>query len=206
MKLNNFDYFYLGLPLILWPLSFIVLSNYFIYAMSASTFILATLTLLKHKELIILHKNSIKKTIIVGIIGAVILYIIFLLGYYLSILTGNVIYVKEIYSLIYSQANRIALIILLAVIGISEEIYWRSGVQGIIRKKSKLFRKLPWLGSSIFYGLIHISTLNPVLVLAAFFVGLITSIIAEKYGILGSSIVHVAWIEAIIIFLPVIML
>lgn len=203
MKLEKLDYVLLGLPLILWPLSFIVFSSYFIYAMTISTVILASLTLIKYKALIRVKQGDIKKIVLFGVIGAIVLYLIFLTGYYLTILTNSVVYVKEIYALIYLQAQPILLFVLLAIIGISEEIYWRGAVQGLIRKKSKLFRKLPWLGSSLFYGLIHLSTLNPILVLAAFFVGLITSLIAEKYGILGSAIAHVAWIEAIIIFLPV---
>ncbi len=204
MKLEGFDYVYLGLPLILWPLSFIVFSNYFVYAMTISTMILAALTLFKYKNILRVRQGKLKKILFFGVVGAVALYLIFLAGYYLTVLTGTVVYVHEIYNLIYLQAQTILLFILLGIIGISEEIYWRGGVQGLIRKKSKLFRKLPWLGSSIFYGLIHLSTLNPILVLAAFFVGLITSVIAERYGILGSAIAHVAWIEAIIIFLPVI--
>ncbi len=206
MKLEKYEYLYLALPLILWPMSFIIFSNYFVYAMSISTLILAIFTLAKYKKNIKVKSGSIKKILLFGSLGAVILYLIFLGGYYLTILTGTVIYVREIYSLIYSQAQTIFLFILLAVIGICEEIYWRGGVQGLIRKKSKIFNKVPWLGSSIFYGLIHLSTLNPILVLAAFFVGLVTSLIAEKYGIIGSAIAHVAWIEAIIIFLPVLVI
>ncbi|MGC8479169.1 MAG: CPBP family intramembrane glutamic endopeptidase [Candidatus Micrarchaeia archaeon] len=206
MKLKKFDYIYFGLPLILWPLSFILFSNYFVYAMTISTVILATITLLKYKDILKVKSGSIKKILLWGAIGAAVLYLIFLVGYYLSIATNTVFYVVKVYKLIYIEAQPIFLFILLAIIGICEEFYWRGGVQALIRKKSKLFKKMPWVGAALYYGLIHISTLNPILVLAALFVGIVTSILAEKYGILSSMIAHVVWIEFIIIFLPVILI
>lgn len=206
MKLKSFDYIYLGLPLILWPLTFIVFSNYFVYAMTFSTVLLASITLLKYKKSLRITQGTLLKGVLFGLLGAFILYLIFLGGYYLTLLTGTVLYVKDVYSLIYLQAQTILLFILLAIIGICEEIYWRGGVQALIRKHSKLFKNVPWLGAALFYGLIHISTLNPILVLAALFVGFVTSILAEKYGIISSMFAHVFWIEFIIILLPVLAL
>ncbi|MEM0200942.1 MAG: CPBP family intramembrane glutamic endopeptidase [Candidatus Micrarchaeaceae archaeon] len=174
--------------------------------MTISTIILAFITLVKYKKLLRVTQGNLIKGITFGLLGAFILYLIFLGGYYLTLITGTVIYVKEVYSLIYLQAQTILLFVLLAIIGICEEIYWRGGVQALIRKNSKIFKKIPWLGAALFYGLIHISTLNPILVLAALFVGFITSILAEKYGIISSMIAHVLWIEFIIIILPVLVL
>ncbi len=85
-----------------------------------------------------------------------------------------------------------------------EEIYWRGALQGYMRRKFSKTKWAPWVISTAYYSLVHLSTLNPILVLAAFFVGLTASLIAEKHGILASAAVHIIWIEAIIIFLPVI--
>ncbi len=198
------DYIYFLLPLILWPLTFIVFSSYFVYAMSVSTVILAAFSLFRYKDKINFKSRSMAKLVLIGFIGAIVLYVLFLAGYYAAVYTGNVSYVKDVYTLIYSQAQTITLVVLLAIIGICEEFYWRGGLQGYIKKNSKTFRKMPWVGSSIYYALVHISTFNPILVLAALLVGIVTSILADKYGIVASAIAHIAWIEAIIIFLPVI--
>jgi hypothetical protein len=45
MKMKGFDYLLVFLPFLLWPITFIVLRSIFIYAMLASTFILAMLSL-----------------------------------------------------------------------------------------------------------------------------------------------------------------
>ncbi len=206
MKMQKFDYLYFLLPLVLWPLTFIVFSKYFIYAMSVSALILAALSFFRYRRYIFFRSKSFAKVAAYGAIGAVVLYALFVLGYYAALFTGNIAYVKEVYTLIYSQAQTILLIVLLAVIGISEELYWRGGMQGFIKKNSKLFNKMPWLASSLYYGAVHISTLNPILVLAALFVGIVTSPLANRYGILASAIAHVAWIEAIIVFLPVLVI
>ncbi|MCL5008612.1 MAG: CPBP family intramembrane metalloprotease [Candidatus Marsarchaeota archaeon] len=203
MKMNKLDYVYFLLPLILWPLTFIVFSNYFVYAMSVSTVILAAISILRYRDRIFFASKKHADILLYGAMGAVALYALFVAGYYLALFTGNVAYVKDVYTLIYSQAQTILLVVLLAIIGICEELYWRGGIQGFIKKNSKVFRNMPWVASSLFYTAVHISTLNPILVIAALFVGVVTSIIADKYGIAASAIAHVAWIEAIIVFLPV---
>ncbi len=204
MKMTKQDYLYFLLPLVLWPLTFIVFSKYFVYAMSVSTLILAAFSILRYKDKIFFRAKSLTKVVSFGAVGAVVLYILFLAGYYLALYTGNVSYVNEVYSLIYSQAQTILLIVLLAVIGMCEELYWRGGLQGFVKKNSRIFGKVPWFASSIYYAAVHISTFNPILVIAALFVGLIASVLADRYGIAASAIAHIAWIEAIIIFLPVI--
>ena len=204
MKMTLQDYVYFLLPLVLWPLTFIVFSKNFVYAMSVSTAILAAFSLIRYRDKILFRSKSIAKIVGFGAAGAVALYLLFVAGYYIALFTGNVAYVTDVYTLIYSQAQTIVLVLLLAIIGICEEMYWRGGLQGFVRKNSKVFKGMPWVASSLYYAAVHISTFNPILVIAAFFVGLMTSILAERYGIAASSIAHIAWIEAIIIFLPVI--
>jgi membrane protease YdiL (CAAX protease family) len=203
--MQKIDLLYFVLPIVLWPVVFLVFNASFIYAMSVAAVILALFTVWRHREFITWKKKkSFIKIITMGIIGAIILYLIFLMGYYLATYLGLVQYVHLVYSLIYSQASTMAIAILLALIGICEEIYWRGGVQGYIEKNSKRFKSIPWAISTAYYSIVHLTTLNPILVLAAFFVGLTTSLLAKRYGIAASAIAHVFWIEAIIIFLPVI--
>lgn len=190
----------------LWPLVFIVFAKYFVYAMSIAAAVLALLTLWKNKKLIKWGSGSLSGIIAFGAAGSIILYLLFLLGYYLAAASGLGSYVSLVYSLIYSQASRIAMVVLLAIIGILEEVYWRGGIQGYVAKNWKAFSKSPWIISTAYYTLVHIATLNPILVLAAFLVGIVTSLIASKHGIASSAIAHVLWIEAIIVFLPAIAL
>jgi uncharacterized protein len=203
-KMKAIDIIYLALPILLWPIVFLGFPNLFVYAMSVATLILAIFTLVMHKELIQWKKTKKYVPIILsGLMGAAILYFVFVAGAYLAGYFGLFSYVQLVYSMIYAQASKVVIFLLLALIGICEEIYWRGGVQAFA-KKSRLFKNMPWLGTTIYYSLVHIPTLNPILVLAAFFVGLVTSLIADRYGIFGSMIAHIAWIECIIIFLPVI--
>ncbi len=201
---NTEMYVYLLLPLLLWPLTFIVFSKYFIYAMALSELLLISFSLLRFRKYVPFRKSTWKKTAIAGTLGAAVLYAIFLIGYHLALFTGNGAYVTDIYRMIYAESGKMVIFILLAFIGIAEEIYWRGGIQGIAEKNTRMFRSRPWIASTAYYACIHLTTLNPILALAAFFVGLVNSLIAQKYGIVASAISHIAWIEAIILFLPVI--
>ncbi len=191
------------LPLLLWPLTFIVLNTIFIYAMLVSVIILAIISLHIYGRQIKWSNNGIIRTIIIGIIGALILYLLFYIGYYATILLGIQKGVSNVYTMIYGNAPTLILMPTLALIGICEEIYWRGALQVYVKKKSRFFRKMPWVAGAMYYGLIHLSTLNIVLFAAAIIVGIVTSIIAYKYGILSSIITHVVWIEAIVILFPI---
>ncbi len=200
--MDAIDYIYFALPLLLWPLSFIIFRSEFIYAMTISTFFLGVITLARYRNSINWGRGAIK-LILAGIIGTVILYALFLLGYNISPIIGLNGAVLQAFSMIYSANTKLELVVLLALIGIFEEIYWRGGVQGFFAKNGKIFQKIPWVASTIYYTCVHISTLNLALVAAAFLVGITTSLLAYKFGIVASIITHIAWIEAIIVFLPI---
>ncbi len=192
--------------MILWPLVFITFRSVFVYAMACATFVLALFSLLKQKRLIVWKKRSLASAIFAGVAGAVLLYLLFLAGYYLSQSLGLEGYVSQIYTMIYSQASLPLIVVLLALIAVFEEMYWRGGLQGYAAKHSRVFRSKPWIAAVLYYSVVHLATLNPILALAAFFVGLVTSLVADRYGIIASIIAHILWIEAIIVFLPVIAL
>ncbi len=194
-------YAYLALPLALWPLSFIVLRSSFIYAMCASTFVLASFSLIRYRGRIKWGTLS-PSSLAAGVVGAVVLYLLFLFGYVAAPLVGLSGSVAGAFGMIYAANTKAELVFLLALIGVFEEIYWRGGIQGIASGKGGLMGRMPWAAAAAYYTLVHISTLNPILVIAALFVGLMTSLIAHKYGIIASTLTHILWIEAIIVFLP----
>lgn len=205
MKVRLLDILYLGLPLVLWPLSFVVLRNEFIYALAASTAILAALTLLLYRKNVKWTRGSSKLAVLAfGAASALVLYLIFVAGGMLTSALGLSSYVSSVYSSIYgANGTGATTIVLLAIIGIFEEIYWRGGVQGYAEANFARFAKAPWIASTAYYTFVHLSTLNPILVVAALFVGLVAGIVAHKAGILASIVTHVLWIEAIVVFAPV---
>ena len=205
-KTGIYDLIFLGLPVLLWPIVFLVFKNSFVYAMAGATAFLALLSLLKYRTLIKWKGASYARMAGFALAGAVLLYLVFYGGFYLASMMGMLSYVKLVYSMIYAQGSRLGVFILLAIIGICEEIYWRGALQGYMRKKFPRTKWAPWVIATAYYSLVHLSTLNPILVLAAFFVGITASLISEKHGILASAAVHIIWIEAIIIFLPVIII
>ncbi|MGI0100301.1 MAG: CPBP family intramembrane glutamic endopeptidase [Candidatus Micrarchaeaceae archaeon] len=193
------------LPAILWPISFIVLRSIFIYALLVSVFILAVLSIYFHRKNILWKKAKRSAWIAVaaGVVGAVLLYLVFYFGNTVVSALGAGGLVGNVYAMIYGDVAKTKLIVLLALIGLFEEIYWRGALQGYIRKNSKTFKNYPWVVTTAYYTLVHISALNPILVVAALFVGLVTSVLAERYGILSSIAAHIVWIELIVVFLPV---
>jgi uncharacterized protein len=192
------------LPIVLWPLSFIVLKSIFIYALLASVTLLALFSLRFYGKTIPWKKiKSNSYLIAAGIIGAIALYLIFYFGNFAAGALGIGGLVGNVYQTIYGNVPRLQLIVVLIPIAIFEEIYWRGALQAYLKKNWKLFASFPWVATTIFYTLVHLAALNLILLGAAFLVGLVTSLIAEKYGIMSSIITHLVWIELIVVFLPV---
>jgi len=117
-----------------------------------------------------------------------VLYFVFYGGNIISTrlgLEGEVLYVYEL------VPKGLLSIFLLALIGVMEEAYWRGLLQHIILENDL---KINWIYAAVLYGIVHSVSLNLILVIAAFIVGLFLSFTAKKLGLIGSSIVHVTWI------------
>ncbi len=196
------QWLFILLPLLLWPMVFILLSSVFIYAMLCATIILSSISYYLYKGRIKWHVG-ITKSLLAGVIGAVLLYMLFYVGYQATIALGMQKDVGNVYAMIYGNAPAFILFPVLAIIGICEEIYWRGGMQVYLKDAKSIFMRYPWIFAAFYYGLIHLSTLNIILVGAAMLVGILTNIIAYRYGILASIITHVAWIWMIVIFIPI---
>ena len=200
---GKYEIAYLLLPLLLWPLSFLVFKSEFIYAMLGSTFLLAMLTIYRYRKSINWNTGSIPMNVLIGIGSAAVLYLAFVLGYLFLNGIGFSGGVANVYSSIYGQNSGVTLVVALALIGVFEEIYWRGGIMSIVKKR-KLFLAIPWTSAVLYYTAVHLLSLNLVLVGAAFVVGLVLAPLAYKRGILPSIIAHIVWIEAIVVFLPII--
>lgn len=165
--------------------------------MPLSTGILGITTIILYRD--VLRLGSLTKGIVTGIIGAVVLYIVFLLGSLATKYLGLSSYVDLVYILIGGTPNTILLGISMVWIGCMEELYWRGGLQGLLNKKGYTHA---WLISSILYTLVHIVTYNPILVLAALIVGLILSKMVDLYGLYSTIFTHVIWLQLVIVLFP----
>jgi hypothetical protein len=191
------DILYIVLPYFLWPLTFIVLEGYFWVMMPLSTTLLGVLTISLYKKYV--KYGDMVGGFMYGAVASIFLYLIFLGGDYLSSLIGLSGYIDEVYILLEGSPD-IFIVIGLVWIGVMEELYWRGGLQGLF---GSLGLNRPWLISSILYMLVHVVTLNPILVVAAFIVGLILSRLVVHSGVIASSIAHVIWLILIIVIFPV---
>ena len=188
---------YFLLPYFLWLLTFILLKNIFLIAMFTSTGILGILTLVSFRDLLIF--GDYKKGILYGVAAALALYIVFLGGDLITNSLNLSIYVDEVYLIVTGVSNNTVLSIGLMWIGFMEEIYWRGGVQSLVKKMGY---KCPWIFSSILYMLVHVVTLNPVLILAALIVGLVMAKLVEIGGLYSSIAAHIIWLQLIMVFFP----
>ncbi|KUO85670.1 MAG: abortive infection protein [Vulcanisaeta sp. MG_3] len=193
---------YIALPLVLWPLSFDVFSRYFVYGMAISTLLIGSLTLVWFRDRLHWFRLGAIIVILTGILFAFIMYIVFIGGYAILTYLGLSKYVVMVYAMIRRSISKYALAVALAIIGIMEELYWRGGLQELMRSVGGIARREPWLLSMTYYTLIHISTLNPALVAGAFAVGLIDGLLADKVGLTASTITHILWLELMMVILP----
>jgi len=193
---------YIALPLVLWPLSFDVFSRYFVYGMAISTLLIGSLTLVWFRDRLHWFRLGAIIVILTGILFAFIMYIVFIGGYAILTYLGLSKYVVMVYAMIRRSISKYALAVALVIIGIMEELYWRGGLQELMRGVGGIARREPWLLSMTYYTLIHISTLNPALVAGAFAVGLIDGLLADKVGLTASTITHILWLELMMVILP----
>lgn len=135
-----------------------------------------------------------------GIISGLILYLFFFLGFNLL---KNLVYEGAItvYVFKYDQFFQLAPILLL-ITSFCEEYFWRGYVQNKLSLDvDSKFNSL--IITSTLYSLIHISTLNISLMIAAFLAGLFWGIIYLKTNSLYAVIIsHMVWTELIFIYLP----
>ena len=143
------------------------------------------------------------KKILIGIVSAVILYLVFLAGNYLvrfiiSFASENI---NDVYGFKGSATDvRIALLMLI-VIGPGEELFWRAYLQ---EKLSLRFGKLNgFLLATFLYAVVHIATGNIVLIMAAMICGIFWGFLYMKYkSVIINMLSHTLWDVTVFIMLP----
>lgn len=178
--------------------------NYFWYAMSTSTFLLTLYSLLNQKDkLKSLFKFEIKY-VWIGIIHAVLLYLLSRFGMWLLMYLFDwaAPQIEAIYQT-RNQANPYLIgSLLVFLIAPAEEIFWRGFIQDKFIQKYGL--KIGTLIGIFLYVFVHIWAFNPLLLLAALVLGVHWSIMYSKFGSIVPGIIsHSIWDCLIFVVLPV---
>lgn len=144
------------------------------------------------------------QNVFLGLITTLILYSLFYLGFLLIIeifpQTSN--YVHNVYAL-KENVSKWRLIFLLGIlIGPGEEILWRWFLQG--RWAEKIGPLKSFLLIAFVYSLVHVTTGNPLLVLAALICGLFWGWLFFQFNSLVVNIIsHSLWDVAIFVLWPI---
>lgn len=152
------------------------------------------------KEIYVFKNNHIA----IGIISALILYLIFYLGNYLSglMFTFAGTQVSGIYNNKIQADYLVISLLLLFWIGPAEEIFWRGFVQSNLNKKYGDIKGL--LIASLIYALVHIWSFNFMLIMAALLCGLFWGYIYNRYkSVIPVIISHALWDFVIFIVIPI---
>jgi len=182
------------LPLPLFTVPFLLLPDVMVLAMGVVAPALAMPALALRRSI----AGSLRSlSLPASLVGALLLYVVFLVGGLLSKTLGMWWQVERVYSSLTRSPLEAAL---LAVIGISEEVYWRGYLQ-----EDLLVSRLgaPWWLSSLPYSLVHLVSAMPLLVLAALPVGLVMGFLARRWGVGTSALAHAAWLYIILYLVPV---
>lgn len=188
----------LALVLLPWPLflvPFRLASENVILSMALVSTILALTAITFNRTLLELLTLNVR-VLIAGLISAIALYLIFLLGHILASSIGLGQQVNLVYSII--NVGYLELV-LIPVIGFMEEAYWRGYLQEtlVVRKL-----RVNWALSTIPYALVHVTSGLAILVLAAWVVGLVLGFTARTQGLSASIIAHVLWLYLVLYVLP----
>ena len=191
---------------ILWFIMFSPLTKEhvdFWYTMCASAVILITLSFLIRKNWRIDFKFNFRY-LFLGLISSVVLWWIFYFGDLLSSLLFN--FAKSQITSIYSikaEANSTYISIALAfLIGPAEEIFWRGLIQNNLSKKFN--KNIGFLLATTMYTMVHVASLNFMLIMASLICGLFWGFLYRRHKNLWMLIIsHSIWDCAVFIWFPI---
>jgi hypothetical protein len=201
--LNKLSYEVLSLPIpfILWFLVFNdpILGGFW-PTMTVSSTVLLTLSLLRFPSMKI---KITLKGLLIGVASAILIYGFFWAGFQVVRgLPGFAQQVSWVYQLRGTMPISFIAAALLFPIGPSEELYWRGFIQGHFNHSISPDRSL--LLTSCLYALIHISTLNPSLMLVALIGGLCWGYLFNRLSDLFPVLVsHIIFDELIFVILVI---
>ena len=144
------------------------------------------------------------RSVVFGLISAVGLYGIFYIGNFLSgvLFDFSAQQVGSIYAKGQGTHPAIILFILLCITSPAEEIFWRGYLQ---RKLMNRYSDIAgWIIGSLVYGLVHIWSMNFMLVGAAMVAGAFWGFLYMRYRSLSMLIIsHAAWTVGVFVLFPI---
>ncbi len=145
------------------------------------------------------------RDIVIGMASALALYAIFWVGHQLAL--RLLPFAADQISSVYAKREQLDLVwigfLLFFLIGPSEEIFWRGFVQR--RLELSLGEPAALLMTTAVYALVHIWTLNLILILAAAVVGLFWGwLYARERSLVSVMLSHALWDVLIFVIFPVI--
>jgi len=165
----------IGLAFLLWFITFYLKPANFWFLMGFSTFLLLIFVFVSDKKIFFKLKPG-PKSFFYGLLSAILLYSVFYIGNLFlkyiatfNLLKNRKIFIENIYA---NKGNFSPIFISLLIIfpiAFGEEIFWRGFLQknlsNIIGKWKALFVTV------FFYSMVHVFSLNPILMLAALVCG-----------------------------------
>ncbi|MBW1849426.1 MAG: CPBP family intramembrane metalloprotease [Deltaproteobacteria bacterium] len=193
----------LSLAFVLWFITFSIPVGNFGIKISISASFLA-ICAFRMKEANELPMKFNFKTIIIGLVSAVILYAIFWIGQTVShvIFSFSKSQIDNIYALGKGSSMGAIVLLLFFITGPAEEIYWRGFVQK--RLSNRFGGWQGWLIAAAIYAGVHICTLNFMLVGAAGVAGLFWGWLYWRLDNLAPVMIsHAVWSAGIFAVFPV---
>jgi hypothetical protein len=142
--------------------------------------------------------------ILTGLLAAAFLYAAFWVGHFIStkMLPFAASQVDSIYTLRAGQNPWLIAALLFFIIGPGEEIFWRGFVQKRLSKKYGVF--VGFIVAAAVYTLVHVGSLNLMLIAAAGLCGAFWGLLFAATGNLWPCIIsHAVWDVVIFILLPI---
>jgi membrane protease YdiL (CAAX protease family) len=205
LKFNKFNLTIVSLVLAsaLWTITFLLQPYDFWISLSLATFLMMILSLAINGEdsrTVFGHPNV--RMILYGLISGLLLYGLFYFGFQVIKSTAFLAQgVSSVYGLRSSKPAYVIALLLIFPIAPGEETYWRGLVQR--RLSEKVGPKGGLLLAASAYALVHLPTLNPTLIFAAFTGGLVWGALYEVTDNLVPGIIsHVLWDVLIFVILP----
>lgn len=144
------------------------------------------------------------KDVSVGIVSALLLWIIFFFGDVISkwLFDFAAPQVNSIYQIKDKQNILFISFALVLIIGPAEEIFWRGYLQRNLTKKYGKY--VAYLSTALIYALVHIWSFNFMLIMAALICGLFWGLLyMYRHNLVTNILSHSLWDVAIFILFPI---
>ena len=208
-KLKILIYSSLALSFILWLLIFVFFIEKFWLGLTLSTAILCFCALRIRGRFLYSNEISVNN-ILIGFVAVAVLYGIFWLGNwmmsgFLSVFDQSELWrsnLQQIYKNGGGYPKTLIALLLMFPIGFGEELFWRGAIQRYFA--SYFGGKKAFFLVLLIYTAIHICTLNPVLIAAAFTCGFFWGALYWRCkSIIPGLISHMLWDPLIFIYYPI---